>query len=85
MGKTRPGIDRITKQQLTAQAVAAEAELSTHLHHCIVCKRAANNLRKRCGYWWALARRAHRARRKLAQFNQPETANIDTLPGMGEL
>lgn len=82
MGSTRPGLDRLTKQQLQAAAISAEAQLSTHLHHCITCKRAANNVRKRCSYWWALARRAHRARRKLQAYRVPETANMDQLPGI---
>lgn len=82
MARTRPGADRITKQQLQALARHAEIGLSHHLGHCLQCKRAQADVRKRCAYWWGLARLAHQARRKLQQYAQPEAANMDPLPGM---
>lgn len=80
--RTRRGADRITKQVLQAEAIAAETFVDWHLKQCRQCQQAGTNYRVRCGIWWEYARVAHRARRRLRQYAQPETTNIDTLPGM---
>lgn len=82
MAKTRPGVERITKQTLTAIAVDTEAAIHYHLTECIACKRAGNKVRDRCTVWWNLAKVRHQTRRKLRQFSAPDTAGMDTLPGL---
>lgn len=80
--RTRPGIDRITKQELTAAKAWLEGRMSAHLKQCMQCKQSGERLRDRCATWWRLARHLHRVKRKLLAYEQPETANIDQLPGM---
>lgn len=82
MGKTRPGIERITKQELTAQKTMYEASLAAHDKHCARCKAAGKNYRARCNSWWVRARQLRRVKRKLAVYGQPDTGNMSPLPGL---
>lgn len=79
MDRTRPGADRIGKRELQAEALAAERQLPGHVKGCLACQQAGSNVRARCATWWRLKRTAHRARRKLRQWQQPETAGMQPL------
>lgn len=79
MAKTRPGIDRITKQQLQAEHAYATMQATKHLKTCITCKHSGVNLYGRCLTWWRLAKAEHRTARALRQYKQPETQNMDPL------
>lgn len=82
MSKTRPGVERITKQQLQAEHATAIMKLSRHLKGCRQCQRAGQELYARCDTWWHLAKTEHRTARALRRYAEPDTANMDPLPGM---
>lgn len=82
MAKTRPGIERITKQELTAQKTALELLIHGHDKHCARCKQAGKNYAARCNTWWVYARKLHRLKRKLKAYDQPDTRNMSPLPGL---
>lgn len=80
--KTRPGIDRIDKQTLTASKAWLTGRTETHVKQCKQCSEAGTNQRAHCDTWWRLQRKLHTVRRKLRNLDQPDTAGMDMLPGM---
>lgn len=83
--KTRPGIDRLDKQELTVLKGWINGRMKAHMKQCPACTKAGTELRKRCGTWWRLARRLHQVKRALKKYDVPETASMDVLPGMETL
>lgn len=82
MDKTRPGVDRITKQQLQAAHGQAATLLHRHLTQCFTCKRAGANIYGRCDAWWHLAKAEHRTAKALREYKQPETQGMTPLFGV---
>ena len=85
MAKTRPGIDRIRKQELQAAKSGAVKAQSAHMRQCGRCQNAGNDVYARCTVWWIFARQIHQANRQLRIYRQSEAASMVMLPGMDEL
>ncbi len=66
--KTRPGIERITKQTLQAAISAASADLEGHIKLCYHCQSAGTDVYGRCLTWWRSAKALHRARREMERY-----------------
>lgn len=85
MTKTRPGRERITRQELYSELAQAEYAQQAHILGCQVCLDSSGDVYARCLTWWRQAKTIYRVRRNLQQYEEPETVNMDTLPGMEEL
>ncbi len=68
MAKTRPGLERLVKQELQGKAVRGERDLKAHIKVCYTCVQAGDDLYARCSVWWQAALKAHRARRRYDNF-----------------
>lgn len=82
MAKTRPGIERIHKQNMQRLATFTEGQIEQHMKRCTTCAAAGADIYARCSEWWAMAKFVHNTRRRLRRYGLPETAQMDMLPGM---
>ena len=82
MSKTLPGAERLQRQDLRATIAATDAELHVHNQHCSRCHQAGSDVYAKCEVWWNLARKLHRARRRLDAFEHSPNPNQQALPGM---
>lgn len=83
MGKTRKGIDRLTKQDLQARKRGHLLFIRDHVHNCSQCTNAGLDPFRKCKVWWSEAKALHKVDRQLHGYDMPDTAGMDTLPGMG--
>lgn len=83
--KTRPGIERIEKQVLQGCIAAAKQVFKYHDKHCRKCNDANGDVYARCSDWWRAAISSHRAKQRLAQYNDGPMPGEVMLPGMEEV
>lgn len=82
MRPTRPGLHRQHKQALQQRKGNEQRAIRLHAKTCIVCSKAGSDPYDHCNAWWELARELHRTRRALRRYEDEETQNMDTLPGI---
>lgn len=82
MAKTRPGVDRITKQRLQAEHAYALRQRNKHMRLCGQCSKSGDNLYMRCIDWWHLAKTERRTAKALREYKQPETQGMIPLFGV---
>lgn len=82
MSKTRPGLERIERQELRAMVAEHAMALKTHQHVCNICHQAGADVHAMCEVWWNHARKLHKARRRLHYFEHPPVTSQLALPGM---
>lgn len=83
MGKTRPGIERIHKQQMQAQLSDARINIASHMRDCGTCQRSDDDVYARCTIWWQYARQIYRARKTLRRYEFEDTSGMDPLFEVG--
>ena len=66
--RTKPGIERITKQELQACKRGLEYCTIRHLNCCYQCQKAGDDIHAKCDLWWDMAKSLHRINRKLRQY-----------------
>lgn len=79
MGETRPGIERIGKQQKQAQLSDARISIASHMRDCGTCQRSGNDVYARCNTWWVYARQIYRARKALRRYDTNDTEGMVPL------
>ena len=72
MAKTRPGIDRLTKQELAARKSRYAALLHAHVSTCGMCAHSVTWPYDMCNAWWKLATAQHKVMRRLAEYQADE-------------
>lgn len=79
MAETRPGVERLGKQELQRQKAVAQQAISGHIKSCAQCARAGSDPHGRCAEWWQSSRIIHRMTRQLRQYDAHSTAGMDPL------
>lgn len=85
MAKTRPGVERITKLELTAARGGLNTMINGHMKVCHQCKVAGNDVYLQCSEWWNLAKSLHKVNRALSGYTDEQSGNQLALPGMEDI